>query len=49
MFIRTYGCQGRGGEEREEGELRQSGMDMYTPLYLEPITNKILLHSTGNT
>ena len=49
VFIRTYGCQGRGGEEWEEGQLRQSGMDMYTLPYLERITNKILLHSTGNT
>ena len=49
VFIRTYGCWGRGGEEWEEGLLRQFGMDMHTLLYLERITNKILLHSTGNT
>jgi len=29
--------------------VRESGMDMYTLLYLKWITNKDLLHSTGNS
>ena len=29
--------------------IRELGMDMYTLLYLKQITNKILLHSTGNS
>ena len=29
--------------------VRESGMDMYTLLYLKWITNKDLLHNTGNS
>ena len=32
-----------------EGIVRESGMDMYTLLYLKWITNKDLLYSTGNS
>ena len=32
-----------------EGIVRESGMDMYTPLYLKWITNKDLLCSTWNS
>ena len=39
---RTYGCQA-------EGIVRESGMDMYTLLYLRWMTNKDLLYSTGNS
>ena len=31
------------------GIVRESGMDMYTLLYLKWITNKYLLYSTGNS
>ena len=31
------------------GIARESGMDMYTLLYLKWITNKDLLYSTGNS
>ena len=37
-----YGC-------REEGIVREFGMDMYTLLYLKQIINKDLLHSTWNS
>ena len=37
------------GEARGEGIVRESGMDMYTQLYLKWITNKDLLYSTGNS
>ena len=33
----------------EEGIFRELGMDMYTLLYLKWVTNKDLLHSTGNS
>ena len=32
-----------------EGIVREFGMDMHTLLYLKRITNKALLHSTGNS
>ena len=32
-----------------EGIVRELGMDMYIPLYFKWITNKVLLHSTGNS
>ena len=32
-----------------EGTARESGMDMYTLLYLKWITNKDLPYSTGNS
>ena len=38
-----------GGEGWREGIVRQFGIDMYTLLYLKRITNKGLLHSTGNS
>ena len=38
-------CQGEGWGE---GIVRELGMDMYIPLYFKWITNKVLLHSTGN-
>ena len=34
---------------RGEGIVWESGMDMYTLLYLKQITNKVLLQSTGNS
>jgi len=40
---------GAGGEEREEGIIREFGMDIYTLLYLKWIINKDLLYSTGNS
>ena len=40
----TYGCQGQ-GEGSGEGIVREFGMDMYTWLYLQCITNKDLLYS----
>ena len=36
-------------ENGREGIIRESGMDMYTLLYLKWITNKDLLYSTGNS
>ena len=36
------------GEGREEGIVRELGMDMYTMLYLKWITNKVLLYRTRN-
>ena len=39
----THGCQ---GERWVEGRVREFGMDLYTLLYLEWITNKDLLYST---
>ena len=38
---------GAGGGGREKGTVREFGMDMYTALYLEWITNRDLLYSTG--
>ena len=38
-----------GGEGWREGIVREFGTDMYTLLYLKRITNKDLLHSTGNS
>ena len=35
--------------EWRDGIVRESGMDMYTPLYLKWITKKDLLYSTGNS
>ena len=32
-----------------DGIVRESGMDMYTPLYLKWMTKKDLLYSTGNS
>ena len=40
----TYDYQG-GKEERVNWEI---GTDIYTPLYINQITNKDLLYSTGN-
>ena len=41
---------GRGRRERRgEGTVWESGMDMYTLLYLKWITKKDLLYSTGNS
>ena len=37
------------GEGLWGGIVREYGIDMYTLLYLERITNKDLLHSTGNS
>ena len=37
------------GEGSGEGIIRESGMDMYTLLYLNWITSRVLLHSTGNS
>ena len=37
------------GREWEDGIIREFGMDMYTLLYFEQITNKDLLYSTGNS
>ena len=37
------------GEGREEGRVRQFGMEMYTLLYLKWIPNRDLLSSTGNS
>ena len=42
----TYGCQGRGWGY---GIVREFGINIYTLLYLKWITNKVLLHSTGNS
>ena len=41
MVTRRDGCG--------EGIVRKFGMDTYTLLYLKWITNKDLLHSTGNS
>ena len=38
-----------GREEGGEEIVREFGMDRYTLLYLEWITNKDLLYSTGNS
>ena len=38
----TYGCQG-------EGPVREFGMGIYTPLYVNWITNKDLLYGTWNS
>ena len=38
-----YGFQGEGRDELE------TGIDIYTLLYIKQITNKDLLHSTGNS
>ena len=38
-----------GGGEGGEGIVREFVTDMYTLLYLKWITNKDLLHSTGNS
>ena len=38
-----------GGGGWEEGIVKEFGMDMYTLLYVKWITNKDLLHSTGNS
>ena len=44
-MVITHHCQqGRMGEKD-----REFGIDMYTPLYLKWITNKVLLCSTGNS
>ena len=43
---RTFGCWGEG---LGEGIVREFGIDLYTLLYLRRITNKDLLHSTGNS
>ena len=40
---------GWGVGRMEEGIFRELGMDMYTLLHLKWITNKDLLHSTGNS
>ena len=40
---------GRGGAGLGVGRVRECGTDMYTLLYLKWITNKDLLHSTGNS
>ena len=40
---------GGGVGRMEEGIFRELGMDMYTLLHLKWITNKDLLHSTGNS
>ena len=40
---------GEAGGRREEGIVREFGMDMYKLLYLKWITNKDLLYSTGNS
>ena len=37
------------GEGWEEGTVRESGIDMYTLLYLKWIINKALLYNTGNS
>ena len=37
------------GEGRGEGVVVEFGMDMYTLLYLQWITNKVLLYNTGNS
>ena len=37
------------GEGWEDGIVREFEIDMYTLLYLKPITNKDLLNSTGNS
>ena len=37
------------GEQCGEGIVREFGIDMYTLLYLNCITNKDLLNSTGNS
>ena len=37
------------GESREGGINWEIGMDIYTLLYVKWITNKDLLHSTGNS
>ena len=42
----TYSYRGEG---RKEGTVKESGVNMYTLLYLQWITNKGLLHSTGNS
>ena len=39
----TYGYQGRGG-----GTYWETGIDIYTVQYIQQITNKNLLYSTGN-
>jgi len=38
-----------GGEGREEGILREFGMDRYVLLYLKWITTTELLYNTGNS
>ena len=38
-----------GGRRGGEGIVRESGMDLYTPLYLKWITNTDLLHSIGSS
>ena len=42
---KTCGCQGGGGERWMDWE---SGVSRYKLLYLEWISNEILLYSTGN-
>ena len=37
------------GRRREEGIVREFGMDRYTLLYLKSVTNKDLLYSPGNS
>ena len=37
------------GERQGEGIVMDFGINMYTLLYLKWITNKVLLHSTGNS
>ena len=36
-------------ERRKEGLVREFGMDLYILVYLKWVTNKVLLHSTGNS
>jgi len=40
---------GYGAGAGSEGIVRESGMDMYTLLYLKETANKDLLYSTGNS
>ena len=46
LVNKTYGCQGEGVGE---GKVQEFGMDTYTLLYFKQVTNKDLLHNTGNS
>jgi len=43
------GSYGYRWERRKEGPVREFGMDLYILVYLKWVTNKVLLHSTGNS
>ena len=45
----TYGFWNRGEEKRGEGINWEIRIDIYKLLYMKQITNKDLVHSTGNT